>query len=68
MKPVIKTYSGKSGKCMCGCSGNYNYADEKPRGAAIITKKVLSNPNVVYEDSYAYVDNGDRILVAYFTD
>jgi hypothetical protein len=68
MKTVIKTYSGKSGKCMCGCAGNYNYVAEKPRGAAIIAKKVLSNPAVVYEDNYAYVDNGARILVAYFAE
>jgi hypothetical protein len=68
MKTVIKTYSGKSGKCMCGCAGNYNYVDEKPRGAAIIAKKVLSNPAAIYESDYAYVDNGDRILVAYFAE
>jgi hypothetical protein len=42
---VIKTYSGKMG-CMCGCRGKWNSTASaaEQRGAAIIAKKVMSNP------------------------
>ena len=38
------------------------------RSVKIITKKVLSNPNVQYEDNYAYVEDraANRIQVVYF--
>ena len=28
MRKVLKVYSGKAGKCMCGCSGKYTYNPE----------------------------------------
>jgi hypothetical protein len=39
----------------------YPYSDEdvSDRSVRIIAKKVLSNPNVVFEDNYAYVE--DRV-------
>ena len=79
---IVKTYSGKIG-CMCGCRGKYNYTQDgaknhgpgydvsdmvSERGVRIIAKKVLSNPNVQYEDSYAYVEDREagKIQVVYF--
>jgi len=79
---IVKTYSGKIG-CMCGCLGKYNYTEDgaknfgpgynvddmvSERGVRIIAKKVLSNPNVQYEDNYAFVEDRvkNRIQVVYF--
>lgn len=79
---IVKTYSGRIG-CMCGCQGKYNYTQDgainhgpgydvkssiSERGVRIIAKKVLANPNVQYEDNYAYVEDkkANRIQVVYF--
>ena len=79
---IVKTYSGKIG-CMCGCLGKYNYTEDgaknfgpgynvqdsvNERGVRIIAKKVLSNPNVQWEDNYAFVEDrvANRIQVVYF--
>jgi len=70
---IVKTYSGKIG-CMCGCLGKYSYTADgaknygpgydvsdmvSERSVRIIAKKILSNPNVQFEDNYAYVE--DRV-------
>lgn len=70
---IVKTYSGKIG-CMCGCLGKYSYTADgaknfgpgydvsdkvNERSVRIIAKKVLSNPNVQFEDNYAFIE--DRI-------
>ena len=79
---IVKTYSGKIG-CMCGCRGKYNYTADgaknfgpgynvedmiNERGVRIIAKKVLSNPNVQFEDNYAFVEDkaNNKIQVVYF--
>ena len=68
---IVKVYSGKRG-CMCGCQGKYSYTADgaknfgpgydvsdsvNERSVRIITKKVLSDPNVVFEDYYAFVED-----------
>ena len=78
---VYKVYSGKSGRCMCGCAGKYSYTargavEQNPgydvsdavseRSVKIIANKVLSNPNKKIEDDMAYVVQNGRILVAFF--
>jgi hypothetical protein len=78
MQAVYKVYSGKAGKCMCGCAGKYSYTaqgavDHNPgyepnineRSVKIIAGKVLRNPNAVREDDYMFVEENGRILVAY---
>ena len=79
---IVKVYNGKIG-CMCGCLGKYNYTEDgaknfgpgydvsdkvSERGVRIIAKKVLSNPNVQWEDNYAYVEDrvANKIQVVYF--
>ena len=79
---IVKTYSGRIG-CMCGCLGKYNYTQDgadkhgpgynvqdsvNERGVRIIAKKVLANPNVQWEDNYAFVEDraANRIQVVYF--
>lgn len=65
---IAKVYNGKIG-CMCGCLGKYSYNENvshedwqgevNVRSVKIIAKKVLTHPNVVFEDDYAYVE--DRV-------
>ena len=66
---IEKVYNGKLG-CMCGCNGKYTYnegvehhdwqGDVNVRSVKIIAKKVLTNPNVVHEGDYAYVEDTKR--------
>ena len=71
---IVKVYNGKMG-CMCGCNGKYSYTadgavDYSPgydvsdsvneRRVRIIAGKVLSNPNVIFEGDYAFVEDRDR--------
>jgi hypothetical protein len=63
---------------MCGCRGKYSYnegvAREDWQGAVsvrsvkIMAKKVMSDPRVVVEKAFAYVQDSDRgtIKVVYF--
>lgn len=37
------------------------------RSVRIIARKVLSNPNNVYEDNYVFVEQNGRIQVVYFS-
>jgi hypothetical protein len=79
---ITKVYSGKIG-CMCGCKGKYRYTahgavSDNPgydvsdsvneRSVRIIAKKVLANPNNVYEDGMVYVEDQqtNRIQVVWF--
>lgn len=73
---IVKVYNGKCG-CMCGCNGNYSYNqghntydDAKVRSVKIIAKKVLSNPNVEFEESWAFVEDraANKMQVVYFVD
>jgi hypothetical protein len=81
LQNVYKVYSGKAGKCMCGCAGKYSYTaegavnhnpgyqpDVSERSVKIIAGKVLRNPNKMIEDNMAIVEENGRILVAYFAD
>jgi hypothetical protein len=74
---IAKVYSGKIG-CMCGCKGKYSYNEGvaredwqgkvSVRGVKIMAKKVLSDPRVVVEQDFAYVQDSQRgtIKVVYF--
>ena len=79
MEGVYKVYSGKAGRCACGCAGKYSYTAEgavkhnpgyepniSERSVKIIAGKVLRNPNKIVEDGLAYVEENGRILVAFF--
>lgn len=79
---VIKVYSGRQG-CMCGCRGKYSYAskhaDQRPsyynadegvsdRSVKLMVNKLNGNPNTKVKDGIAWVDVGQRTLVAYLED
>ena len=68
---IVKVYNGRIG-CMCGCLGKYSYTamgaeQHSPgydvtdavneRSVRVIAGKVLSNPNVRYENEYAFVED-----------
>jgi hypothetical protein len=71
---IVKVYNGKIG-CMCGCNGKYSYTAKgavehgpgydvtdsvNERSVRIIAKKILANPNVKFEDNYAFVEDRAR--------
>ena len=81
MQNVYKVYSGKAGRCACGCAGKYSYTaqgavEQSPgydvsdavneRSVKIIAGKIQRNPNAVNEDGMVYVEEGGRILIAYY--
>ena len=79
---ITKVYSGKAGRCMCGCAGKYSYtahgaAEDNPgydvsdsvneRSVKLIAGKVLRNSNTDYSDTgYAVLDQNGRVLVVFF--
>jgi len=71
---IVKVYNGRIG-CMCGCLGKYSYTADgaknygpgydvtdsvNERSVRIIAKKILANPNVKFENDYAYVEDRAR--------
>ena len=79
---IVKVYNGRMG-CMCGCKGKYSYTADgannhgpgydvsdniNERSVRIITKKVLSNPNVTCEDNIAFVEDrvANKIQAVFF--
>jgi hypothetical protein len=79
---IVKVYNGRIG-CMCGCLGKYSYTEDgaknhgpgydvadavNERSVRILAKKVLTNPNVEFEENYAFVEDRARnkIQVVYF--
>jgi hypothetical protein len=74
---IEKVYSGRVG-CMCGCKGKYSYNEGvkhedwqgkvSVRSVKVMAKKVLSDPRVVVEDNFAYVQDSQRgtMKVVYF--
>jgi hypothetical protein len=74
---IEKVYSGRVG-CMCGCKGKYSYNEGvkhedwqgkvSVRSVKVMAKKVLSDPRVVVEDNFAYVQDSERgtMKVVYF--
>jgi hypothetical protein len=79
---IVKVYNGKIG-CMCGCKGKYSYtadgaANHNPgydvtdsvneRSVKIIAKKVLSNPNNVWEGNFVYLEDraANKMQVVFF--
>ena len=79
---IVKTYNGRIG-CMCGCLGKYSYTQDgadnygpgynvqdsvNERSVRIIAKKVLTNPNVQWQDNMAFVEDrvGNKIQMVVF--
>ena len=78
---IVKVYSGKANKCMCGCAGKWSYtaygaAEHNPgyapnvneRSVKIIAAKVLRDPNkqVDKDANCVFVQENDRVRVVYF--
>ena len=70
---IVKVYNGRIG-CMCGCLGKYSYTAAgavthspgydvstavNERSVRIMAKKILANPNVKFENEFAFVE--DRV-------
>ena len=80
-KQIVKVYSGKANKCMCGCAGKYSYtaygaAEHNPgyapnvneRSVKLIAAKVLHDPNRQVDNNIVFVQDGKRIRVVYYAD
>jgi len=79
---ITKVYSGKAGRCMCGCAGKYSYTargavENSPgydvsdsvneRSVKIIAGRVLRNRNTDLTDpGYAVLEQNGRVLVVFF--
>lgn len=76
---VVKVYSGRQG-CMCGCRGKYSFASKhagqspdyyeaddsvSDRSVKLIVGKLNRDPATKIKDGIAWVDRGNRTLVAY---
>lgn len=62
---VKQVYSGKDGKCCCGCAGKHSEDQkQKTRIVNILNK----DENMKVEDTYAYTVIGNRLYIAYFND
>ena len=79
MQQIVKVYSGKANRCMCGCAGKYSYTaygarehnpgyepEVNERSVKVIAGKVLRDPNKVVEGNIVYVQDGARIRAVYF--
>ena len=68
---IVKVYNGRIG-CMCGCLGKYSYTADgaenhgpgydvtdavNERSVRIMARKILANPNVKFENEYAFVED-----------
>ncbi len=58
---INRVYSGKPGKCCCGCSGKYSDSD---RSKKLILNKILKAD---YEDcgDHVWAEVGNRLYIAY---
>lgn len=81
---IVKVYNGRIG-CMCGCLGKYSYTADgaenhgpgydvtnavNERSVRIMAKKILANPNVKFENEYAFVEDrkANRMQMVVFKD
>ena len=68
---IVKVYNGRIG-CMCGCLGKYSYTADgaenhgpgydvtdavNERSVRIMARKILANPNVKFENEFAFVED-----------
>ena len=70
---ITAAYSGKNGKCCCGCAGNhYRRADATAKDLAMIEKVagIMSDPTIPFDlvESGTFVSKviGKRLYIAYF--
>lgn len=62
---VKQVYSGKDGKCCCGCAGKHSTDQKQKTRIVNILNKDL---NTINEGDYAYTVVGSRVYIAYFND
>lgn len=51
---IERVYSGRLGRCMCGCSGRWGDSD---RSKKIIAGRVLNSPDVKRDGNIAYLED-----------
>ena len=69
---ITAAYSGKNGKCCCGCAGNHYRRADGGKATAMIAKvaKIMSDPTIPFDlvEPGTFVSKviGNRLYTAYF--
>lgn len=71
VEQVKRVYSGKAGKCCCGCAGTYYEAADA--ASAKMVKKVVGLINAADEllddeEGHKAIEIGNRVYIAYLQD
>jgi hypothetical protein len=75
-KSVLRVYSGKPQRCMCGCAGKYSEPEESSRSVAIIVNKInraveegaeVESGLDLSNERYVSVKTDTRLWVAWLT-
>jgi hypothetical protein len=66
IEDIMSVYSGKEGKCCCGCNGKHYHDDmkQKTRIVNILNKAKLEDLDI--HPVYAATVVGNRLYIAYF--
>jgi hypothetical protein len=63
---VVSVYSGKDGKCCCGCAGKHYDAKENAKQVKRIVNLINANAALAtQEDDHTFVVLGSRVYIAY---
>jgi len=68
IETVASVYSGKAGRCCCGCSGNHRYASAHAAHVKMLVNKLnKADAKELTHDNPVYVsmERGGRLYVAY---
>lgn len=63
---VKSVYSGKNGKCCCGCAGKHS--DDQKQKTRIVNILNKDADTIVDDSGHAYTVIGNRLYIAYFND
>ena len=64
---VKSVYSGKDGKCCCGCAGtHWKNTDDNMRNVMRIIKKIENATELDNGGSYIATVEGSRLYIVYF--
>lgn len=63
---VKSVYSGKNGKCCCGCAGKHS--EDQKQKTRIVNILNKDQDTIIDESGHAYTVVGNRLYIVYFND